>query len=159
MRALIHNKLITDFDLLTFKTNSNLLFSNGGKKFFKGEFGANEYIMTTDGINEDISGNTSTYRDYGFLVVWLEELESGQNDSEINAKVDRMNNREDVILDYIQKEPSSLNAWGNTQNPVINIFKIRLLSLIEDDVITTNGFGKVKRCRFNVSVNIVPQLL
>jgi predicted oxidoreductase len=89
--------------------------------------------------------------------VYVEVLESALTVDEAEIRIARSSEIEDRILDYIQKEPSNLNAWGQTNS--IEVFKMRLINMTEDDVRSKNGYSTVKQLRFDVSVLITPQLL
>ena len=155
MRKEILSKLKTDISALTYSGTVNLLF-NSVQTYYKGDFSSNDCILTTDGVNENITGNSSTYRDYGFLLAYIEEMETSTTDAQALIMVDRMSNKEDVILNYIQKEPNSLTSLISNN---IEVVSMRVDGVSEDDTLTTSGYAKIKRVRFTVKVNIVPQLL
>lgn len=158
--TLIHEKLITDFDALTFSGGGDLF--NRVQKFYKtNSMGSGDCLVLpdlgTENVDGESAGNTATTREYGWRVIAVEEIEASANDSEGSIKYSRMMNRLDSLLDYIQKEPSNLNAWGNANS--INVFKMRLRSWRYDQQRAENGIVALIDITFSVYLNIIPQLL
>ena len=158
----IHDKLITDFTALNY-TASNPVFVNVKKYFAADTMAARDILVRPDFNSEETagqsSGNTATTREYSYRAIMVEFINSSESDSEVSIKYSRLENQLDALLDYIQKEPSNLNSWGNTQSPVINIFKMRLKNVNHDVQLTENGYGEILDVRFSVYLNITPQLL
>lgn len=158
----IHDKLITDFKTFTFEGGSTM-FANVEKYFAIGSMDSGDCLITPDSNNEIVegqsAGNTATTRIYAFRATVVEFLESTTSNADGSTKYSRLLNIQDKILDYIQKEPSNLNGWGQSQSPTIDIFKIRLQQIIFDQQVTEKGYAEVMDVRFNVSLNITPQLL
>lgn len=159
--AKIYEKLITDFGALKFENNTTIF--SAVKAFFTKAMDANTCLIIPDLNNEKVdglsSGNTETTREYGFRAVVIEELESTVSDSEALTRYMRMLNIQDSMLNYLQKEPSNLNAWGHAQTPSLNIFKIRVANVRCDTQRAENGYVALLDVSFRVSLNVVPQLL
>jgi hypothetical protein len=157
---LIHDKLITDFTALKFSDNSALLANV--KKFYASETmkGRDGLIMpdsTGEVVEGQSAGNTQTTRSYSFKAIVIEEINATDSDSEGSIKYSRLLNVQDSILDYIQKEPSNLRAWGLTNN--INIYKNRITNITFDQQLAEQGYIEVMTIRFTIFCNVVPQLL
>jgi hypothetical protein len=156
----IHDKLITDFQALTFE-NDSTLFTNVKKFYASQTMQARDCLIIPDTNDEQVlggsAGNTSTTRNYGFNAIVIEAIKATDSDSEGSLKYSRLLNEVDEILDYIQKEPSNLNSWGATNN--IDIFKIRLRQVFFNQELAENGYVEVANVQFNVYLNVTPQLL
>lgn len=156
----IHNKLLVDFAALKFANNATIF--NNVKKFFAG--GSMEALdclviprTTPEIVTGQSAGNTATTRVYSFSAIVTEQIESTDSDSAGSVKYSRLLNIQDSILDYLQKEPSNLNSWGNSNN--INIFKIRTDIPRFDVFQTESGYSAVLDITFSIYVNIIPQSL
>lgn len=157
MKALIHNKLIEDIGALEYTGTSNKLFTSV-KKFIRDTMTGEQCLILDDGVREEIIGATTTTRTYKFMVVYVDELEKNVSDSEASIVIDRGSNREDVILDYIQKEPGNLNSWADSEG--FTIYKMRLAGEVTViDVLTKSGQGTMKSIPVEVPVLITPQSL
>jgi dsDNA-binding SOS-regulon protein len=156
----IHDKLITDFATLTFG-DGNITFNNV-KKFYRAESQqALDCLVLPDTTPEVIvgqsAGNTQTTRQYTYRIIVTESIEEATTDEEGANKYSRILDIQDGLLDYLQKEPSNLNAWGQTNN--IHIFKIRVNNPRFDRLSTANGYAEVLDLTFTVFVNVIPQNL
>lgn len=157
MRKEIHDKLVTDFSSLQFE-GGNALFTSV-KKIRRTNPTSTECILMKADLVEEISGNTETDRIYGFVAIIEEFIESSISQTEADKKIDRLSNIEDKILNYLQKEPNNLRAWGQSQNPLIEIFKIRVMPSRHQEAITEKGYAVGLVIPFTVYVLNVPQLL
>ena len=157
---MIHDKLLTDFAALKFEDNSTL-FRNV-KKFYKARtMGARDCLIVPDSTPEETEGpqggNYQTTRIYTFRAIYLETIESADNDEEGALKYSRLLNTTDSVLNYLQKEPSNLNSWGDSNG--IAIYKIRVQSLRYTDQETKKGYATLGHVTFGVYLNVVPQNL
>ncbi len=156
----IHNKLITDFQALKFSDNT-VIFQNVRKFFPVNSMKSLDCLIVPGPAPEVVegqsAGNFQTTRMYNFRAVVMEVLESTTTNVEGDIKYTRIMNILDAILDYLQKEPSNLNAWGNSNS--INIFKIRvgLPDFVPQQ--STNGYSVILDVPFIVYLNVVPQNL
>lgn len=152
MRNEIHDKIITDFQAFT--------FSGGGSMFrqvIKGvgsdtTIDSGDIIIGFDQSTEEIYGNSSTIRNYGFVATYFEMIEN-RTEAEIDIISERIGNVEDKILDYLQKEPPNITVDG------LVIYKVRLGSILPQIIETEAGIGNIVDFRFNVFVELNPKLL
>lgn len=157
---LIHDKLITDFAALQFEGGNTLL--NNVKKFYAASsWESQDGLILPDSTPEQTegnsAGNTATTREYSFRFLAKEEIEATDVDATGSLKYSRLMNIVDAVLDYLQKEPNNLRAWGNTNS--IDIFKIRITSMRYDTLETEGGYSVIAHVSFSVFVNIIPQNL
>jgi len=157
---LIHDKLITDFAAFTFEGGADM-FSKVQKFYASDSMGALNCLIIPDSNQETVeglsAGNTATTREYAFRAVVIEVIEEADTDAEGSLKYSRLMNVTDEILDYLQKEPNNLRAWGNTNN--LNIFKNRIRSVRYDTVESTAGYAVLLEVIFGVYLNVIPQNL
>lgn len=155
---LIHDKLVTDFAALKFSNNATI-FNNVKKFFASGSMEALDCVILPDSTPEVVegqsAGNSQTTRIYNFRAFTYEQIEAASDDAAGSMKYSRLLNTQDSILDYLQKEPSNLNAWGNTNN--IRIYKIRVNSVNFDTQRSEGGFLVLLEISFGVYLNIIPQ--
>lgn len=156
----IHSKLITDLATLTFDGGATIF--NNVKPFFAEEsMASSDCLLIPDSVPEIITGqsagNIQTTRQYGFRIIVYEEIEASTTDSEGAVKYSRLLNTTDALLDYLQKEPSNLNAWGATND--INIFKIRVQNPIYDTQKSQGGYVGILDMTFSIYLNVIPQNL
>ena len=153
-------KLITDFAGLKF-SNNQVIFNNV-RSFYTGDSMEPLDCLVIPDITPEVTfgesaGNTQTTRIYQFRTLVFETIESSADNSAGQLKYNRILNITDALLDYLQKEPSNLNSWGNSNN--INIFKIRVVQPRFDTQRTETGFGVLLDLSFGVYLNVVPQNL
>ena len=157
----IHDKLITDLSALTFETGGGTLFGNVKKFYATGTMAGRDCLIVPDSNDETVvgqsAGNTQTTREYGFKAVTIEVLEASDTDAIGAMKYSRLINIQDVLLNYLQKEPSNLNAWGNTNG--ISIYKIRVRPVRWDTQASESGYVALMEISFGVYLNIIPQNL
>lgn len=160
--ALINNKLIEDFKLLEF-SNNNVIFNNVEKFYAEDTMESSDCLIrpisNDESTIEPAGGNIETMREYGFKAVVLEMIESSLTKAEGSKKYDRLMNTQDAILNYLQKEPSNLNAWGQQQNPIINIYKIRVRNTRFVTARSKGGYAEFLDIDFSVYLTVVPQNL
>ena len=153
---LIHDELITDFAALQYVGGATIF--NNVKKFYAADsMKSSDCLILPASNTEEIAGNTSTHKVYSFDALAIEVINDTDSDAEGALKYSRLLNIQDSILDYIQLEPSNLNAWGQLQSPVLNVYKIRLSQVAFDEQLTQGGFAAVMRVRFSIFINITPQ--
>lgn len=156
----IYDKLITDFAALQFANNTTI-FSAVKKYYANDSMEALNCLIVPSTTNEVVTGqsagNTATTRLYAFSAIVVEQLESTDNDANGSIKYSRLVNIADSILDYLQKEPSNLNSWGNDNN--ISIFKIRTDSPRYDIQKTESGYAVILDVSFTIYLNVIPQNL
>jgi len=157
---LIHDKLITDFKTFDFE-GGNTMFNNVEKFYAGSTMGALDCLIVPDSNLESVeggsAGNTQTTREYAFRAVVIEVLEETDSKAEGSLKYSRLMNVTDAILNYVQKEPSNLRAWGLTND--ILIFKTRIRNVRYDTVKTKSGYAVLLEVIFGVYLNVVPQNL
>lgn len=157
----IHDKLITDFAALKFEDDTTVLFSNVRKYFAATSMEPGDCLIIPDSNSEIImgqsAGNTATTREYSFRAITFEQLEATDDNAAGSLKISRLMNRLDSVLEYLQKEPSNLNSWGNSNG--IAIFKIRMRPVRFDTQQSEGGFSMLYDVPFSVYLNIVPQNL
>lgn len=159
-RQLIQDKLIVDFIALTFE-GGNTIFNNVRKFFATDSMESLDCLIIPDSNQEQTSGlsagNTQTTREYAFRAIVVEHIEAAATEEEGTLKYSRIGNIEDAILDYLQKEPSNLNSWGNTNN--LAIFKIRVTNVRYETVQSEAGYVVLLDILFSVFLNVIPQNL
>lgn len=155
-RRLIHDKLITDFTTLQFG-NTNSLFTNVKKHYPLTSMKGGDALIVKDGFSENIQGIVSTERNYDFLFITYEAIESSLSQNDSDAKLDRLSEVEDKVLDYLQKEPNNLRSWGFSQSPSIEVVKIRVVSNLYDTLQAENGYVKELQIRFTITTRIDSQ--
>lgn len=151
MRGLIHDKLITDFAALQFE-GGNTLFGNVKKDFRQVAMGSGDCLLLMDDMSQDVQGITTTQRDYGFLWVYMEATEASITDIEAATRISRMANVEDAVVNYLQKIPNNLRAWGDTNS--IEVVRIAVTNVFYDESKTPDGYQIVQRGRFFVRVDV-----
>lgn len=156
----IHDKLITDFAALQY-SNGGTVFTNVKKYFAASAMAPGDCLImpysNTETVSGGSAGNTQTTREYGFRAVVVEQIEASDTDSQGAMKYSRLLNTQDSILDYLQREPSNLNSWGNANN--IFIFKIRVRQVRHDVQRTEGGYAAILDISFGVFLNVIPQNL
>lgn len=156
----IYDKLITDFSALKFSDNSTV-FANVKKFYASGAMEARDCLLIPDSIPETVvgqsAGNYQTTRAYTFRAIAYEVLEETESDSSGSIKYSRLMNITDAILNYLQKEPSNLNSWGNSNS--ISIYKIRVNQPRFDTQRSENGFVALVDINFSIYLNVIPQNL
>lgn len=159
---LIHDKLIADFKTFTFSSGGTL-FNNVEKFFATSTMKSSDCLILPDSNEETVQGNSAgnyqTTRAYNFRAFVVENIETSASNSEGSLKYSRLMNSQDAILDYLQKEPSNLNAWGQLQTPKIEIFKIRITNTRFDTLETKNGYSAILDISFGIFLNVIPQNL
>lgn len=152
-RRLITNKLIADWQAFAFDGGGTLL--GNVKKYYKTSFmNGGDLMLMYDDLTTETMGITTDERGYGFQSIYIEEMESSISETEAERRLDRMAVVEDTILDYLQKQPNNLRAWGFSQSPQIEVVKMVARPAIYDDLRGENGFVKVQRIRFSVITSI-----
>ena len=156
----IHDKLITDFAALTFE-DATPLFGNVKKFYRQNSMEGRDCLIlpnsNTENVDGESAGNFQTTRMYGFRMIAIEEIEAADDDDEGAIKYSRLMNIQDTVLDYLQKEPSNLNSWGDANS--ITIYKIRLGSVRWDTQPTEGGYVSLLDIPFTVFLNVIPQNL
>lgn len=156
----IHDKLITDFAAFEFEGGATM-FNNVQKFYPKSSMGALDCLIVPDSNLETVeglsAGNTQTTREYAFRAVVVEVLEETDTTAEGSLKYSRLMNVTDAILDYVQKEPSNLRAWGISND--IQIFKTRIRNVRYDTERSESGYVVFLEVIFGVFLNVVPQNL
>ena len=155
----IHDKLITDFQALKFSNNTNIF--NNVKKFFTSSMVSMDCVIMPQSTPEDVqgqsAGNYQTTRMYTYSATVIEQIESSISDTAAGIKYARLENIQDSILDYLQKEPSNLNSWGDTNG--INVFKIRVNNCDYRIEKAESGYVVALGVIFTIFVNVIPQNL
>lgn len=156
----ILDKLISDFAALKFANNVTIF--NNVKVFYTGDsMESMDCLIIPDVLPEttvgESAGNTQTTRIQTFRIITFETIEASATNAEGLIKYKRLLNIADSILDYLQKEPSNLNSWGNSNN--IAIYKIRVNQPRFDTQRTETGFAVILDLSFGIYLNIVPQNL
>lgn len=156
----IHDKLLTDFAALKFSNNS-ALFNNVEKYYASSQMEARDCLIKATSVPENVeggsAGNFQTTRMYSFSAFTFEQIEASDTTAAGKIKYSRLLNILDSILDYLQKEPSNLNAWGASNS--INIYKIRVNNPVFDTVQTEGGYSEVLEVPFTIYLNVIPQNL
>lgn len=157
---LIHDKLITDFSAFQFE-GGNTMFNNVKKFYAASSVKPLDCLIIPDTNQETVqgqsAGNSQTTREYAFRAVVIEQIEATDSDTEGSLKYSRLMNIQDEILDYLQKEPSNLRSWGQTNN--IQIFKNRVTQVRFDTVESESGYVVMLDVLFGIFLNVVPQSL
>lgn len=155
IKTKIHNKLITDFNAAQYD-NSQDVFGNVKKYYKLNSMNSQDLlVMGDDTVDDPDEGIVTTEREYGFLTVYVEHLESSIDDNEASIRIERMNNVEDYFLDYVEKiGPNNLREWGQSQSPVIDVERLNLINVLYQDERSENGYTKVQVTRFKVHVNV-----
>jgi hypothetical protein len=156
----IYDKLIEDFSNLQFEDGTTI-FNKVQKYYAKDSMEALDCLIIPVSTNEVVTGqsagNTATTRLYAFSAIVVEQLEATDNDVAGGIKYSRLVNIADSILDYLQKEPSNLNSWGNAND--ISIFKIRTDFPRYEVQQTESGYAVYLDVSFTIYLNVVPQNL
>lgn len=157
----IHDKLLVDFGNLEFYNTNTKIFTTVKKFYASGSMHSSNGLIIPDSTPEIVegqsAGNSQTTRVYTFRAIAVEEIEATDSDSEGSLKYSRLLNIQDAILDYLQKEPSNLNAWGNTNS--IFIFKIRVNNVTYDTQKSETGYVALLDVNFSVYLSVIPQNL
>lgn len=152
-RKLITDKIISDWEALTFDGGGSLLGSV--QKYYTSSYmNGNDLMLMYDDVATETIGITTDEREYGFQSIYIEEMESSISQNEADTRLDRMAVVEDKIFDYLQAQPNNLRQWGFLQSPQIEVVNIVARPAIYDDLRGENGFVKVQRIRFSVIVSI-----
>lgn len=155
MRREIYDKLIIDLEALQFASSSNLLFTDVRKGL-----GANVpmepgiAVLLPDMHTIEVMGNTYDARQLGFALYYRENVEADEQ-TEVDLKLDRLSNIEDVLYDYLEQEPNALAGEVGS----LNIFKIRTQPCIYDYSRIESGYAITQTTRFSVYIEVTPQLL
>ncbi len=157
----IYDKLITDFAALKYEDGVTVTFGNVKSFFADGTMSEGDCLILPISAPEQVTGpsagNMQTTRILGFSATTFEILESAISQSAGEVKMRRLTNKLDVMLKYLQKEPSNLNAWGQTNE--IDIYKIRVDLPRFAPQRSTAGFTYLLEVPFSVYLNVVPQNL
>lgn len=162
--AKILQKLIEDFKALTYTGGSSNLFSDVASSYLTETRNPSQGLLLYDDDTEFIRGNNMTDRNYGFYFHDFEEINNKSlTDADVQNMYYRLANKRDVLLNYLQREPSNLRAWGQLQTPIISIFKNRVNQVLFDVGKSQNGgYAATMELRFTVfqsiDVKLIPEL-
>ena len=116
-KSLIHTQLITDVKALKF-SNNNTCFTDVQRIYATLPTTSPFAQVLSTGNNEEVEGMDYDSRVYNFSVLVYDLLQESLTQSELDLRIDRMSNIEDVLLDYLAKIPnnmtgkiSGINCW------------------------------------------------
>ena len=155
MKNEIITELLTDLAALTFVGGINC-FGNV-KTVYRNNQNPRDAILIPRSTPVVLLGNTSDERIYTFDLSLYEVIESTLSQSESEKRQARINNIEDAILNYLEKEPHNLVNSIVFSNG--NITKVRVNSTDQQYVTTEQGISVALSIQFSVYVLITPQLL
>jgi hypothetical protein len=150
------DKLITDFQALTFVGGSSIFASGNVRKLFLAEPSAYPICeILPSAISNEIEGNSSDIREYDFEAKVEELIESSLNETQAGNKIGRLANTADAILDYLQKLPNNLEYDISG----VHIIELLVLPSPYDYRKSDNGIILLLTIQFRIRVSITPQLL